>query len=199
MKNILAILSLVMCFAVVNMASAQMTKKEKKAWKKRTKVLTPEQYKSLLEENKSLKGQINSLKKKAGGVDGKVKDKDNQIIQYQNQVSKLRKDLAAAQKAAKSKTDSGNGNYSNNKGVLFKVQIGAFRKKDLSKFSQDNPAFNTDSSDGMMKYSIGMFRDYWEADTFKKYLREIGVKDAFIVAFKDGNNVPIKDVLEGKI
>ena len=38
-----------------------------------------------------------------------------------------------------------------------------------------------------------------EADTFKKYLREMGVKDAWIVSFKDGQRVPIKDVLEGVI
>ena len=29
--------------------------------------------------------------------------------------------------------------------------------------------------------TIGIFRDYWEADTFKKYMREMGVKDAIIV------------------
>ena len=38
-----------------------------------------------------------------------------------------------------------------------------------------------------------------QADTFKKYLREMGVKGAWIVAYKDGKRVPIKDVLEGVI
>lgn len=200
MKNILAILSLVMCFAFVNNASAQMTKQEAKEWKKRIKSLSPEQYKSLLEENKSLKGQVSSLKKEVSGVDSRIKDKDDQIAQYQDQVSGLRKDLAAAKKAsAKPASDAGASvSQVDTKGVIFKVQIGAFKKKDLSKFSQNNPAFNTDSKDGLMKYSVGTFRDYWEADTFKKYLREVGVKDAFIVSFKDGKSVSIKSVLEGK-
>ena len=48
-----------------------------------------------------------------------------------------------------------------------------------------------------MRYTLGEFRDYWEADKFKKYLREMGVKDAWIVPYKDGKRVPIKDVLEG--
>ena len=47
--------------------------------------------------------------------------------------------------------------------------------------------------------TIGIFRDYWEADTFKKYLREMGVKDAWIVPFKDNVRVEIKDVLEGVV
>ena len=202
MKNILAILSLVMCFAFVNNASAQMTKQEAKEWKKRIKALSPEQYKSLLEENKSLKGQISGLKKEVSGVDTRIKDKDDQIAQYQDQVATLRKDLVSAKKAnPKPQTATSETKVASavdTKGVIFKVQIGAFKQKDLSKFSKNNPAFQTDSKDGLMKYSVGTFRDYWEADTFKKYLREVGVKDAFIVAFKDGNSVSIKSVLEGK-
>ncbi len=203
MKNILAVLSLVMCFAFVNDASAQMTKKEAKQWKKRIKALSPDQYKSLLEENKSLKGQVSSLKKEVNGVDGRIKDKDDQIAQYQDQVSSLRRDLAAAKKAVPAKTASDDGDdmkvaKMSQKGVLFKVQIGAFKKKNLSKFSKNNPAFTTDTKDGLMKYSVGTFRDYWQADTFKKYLREVGVKDAFIVSYRDGKRVSIKSVLEGK-
>ena len=48
-------------------------------------------------------------------------------------------------------------------------------------------------------FTIGVFRDYWEADKFKKYMREMGVKDAWIVPFKDGVRVEIKDVLEGVV
>ena len=50
----------------------------------------------------------------------------------------------------------------------------------------------------MNKYTIGVFKDYWEADTFKKYVREMGVRDAWIVSYRDGQRVDIKDVLEGK-
>ena len=39
------------------------------------------------------------------------------------------------------------------------------------------------------------FRDYWQADKFKKELRAMGLKDAFVVAFQDGARVPLKTVL----
>ena len=84
-------------------------------------------------------------------------------------------------------------------GVVFKVQVGAFEKKDLSSFFDNNPMFSGETEEGMQKITLGFFRDYWEADTFKKHLREMGVKDAWIVPFKDGVRVPIKDVLEGVI
>lgn len=205
MKNILAILALAFCVTFISDANAQMDKKEKKEWKKRIKKLTPEQYSTLLSENKSLKTQVSSLKKEVGGVDDKLSDKDDQIAQYQDQVAGLRADLASAKKASASKPKAVaqsapvGGSIQSTSGVMFTVQIGAFAKKDLKKFAENNPAFQADSKDGLMKYTVGMFRDYWEADTFKKYLREIGVTDAFIASYKDGKRVAIKEVLEGVI
>lgn len=208
MRKIFVVLSLIACVAVAQTAQAQMSKSEKKEWKKRIKSLSPEQYKALLEENKSLKKQVSGLKKEVAGVDDRIKEKDDQIADYQDQVSSMRRELADAKKKAKSNTSSGSDVGSRNlatksavseKGILFKVQIGAFKQKDLSDFSKSNPSFQLDTKDGVMKYTIGMFRDYWQADKFKKYLREMGVKDAWIVAYKDGKRVPIKKVLEGVI
>ncbi|UXP33081.1 Ezrin/radixin/moesin family protein [Reichenbachiella agarivorans] len=201
MKSILAIFSVLLALSMSFDATAQMSKSESKEWKKRIKSLTPEQYKALLEENKSLKGQLSSLKAEAADFDSKFREKDDQISDYQDQVSSLRKELAEAKKNSSGSGEEGlasRGTVSQ-KGVLFKVQIGAFKQKDLSKFSQGNPSFEVDSEDGTMRYTIGVFKDYWEADTFKKYLREMGVKDAWIVAYKDGKRVPIKEVLEGVI
>jgi hypothetical protein len=85
-------------------------------------------------------------------------------------------------------------------GVVFKVQIGAFRNKDLSKYFDNNENFGGENQDdGVQKITLGLFRDYWEADTFKKYLREMGVNDAWIVPYKDGIRVAMKDVLEGVV
>jgi hypothetical protein len=78
------------------------------------------------------------------------------------------------------------------------VQVGAFRNKDLAKYLDNNPNFSGDTDqDGARKYTLGYFKNYWEADNFKKYLREMGVSDAWLVSYKDGKRVPIKDVLEG--
>ena len=56
--------------------------------------------------------------------------------------------------------------------------------------------FGEVGEDGLMRYTLGVFRDYWEADTFKKYMREMGVSDAWIISYRDGVRVPIKEVLE---
>ena len=84
-------------------------------------------------------------------------------------------------------------------GVVFKVQIGAFRNKNLAKYFENDGSFDGEVDNTLERYTLGVFTDYWEADKFKKYLREMGVKDAWIVSYKDGTRVPLKDVLEGII
>ncbi|MFY0607516.1 MAG: Ezrin/radixin/moesin family protein [Cyclobacteriaceae bacterium] len=195
MKRIITLSLLVFFVAVGFNASAQMSKAEKKEWKKRIKALEPEQFKIIVEENKSLKSQTASLKNELAGVDDKIADKDEQIASYKTQVSSLRDQLAeAASKPAAKPVETGAIDEST--GVVFKVQIGAYSKKDLQKYKKAKN-FAQESDNGVNKFTIGAFRDYWEADTLKKYLREMGVKDAFIVSYKDGSRVDIKEVLEG--
>ena len=197
MKRFVTLFTLALFLATGFEAAAQMDKKEKKQWKKRIKALEPEQYKTLIEENKSLKSQVSSLKTELSGVDSNISDKDDQIAQYQKQIADLRTELAEANSAPKQPVRSQEGNIDDQVGVVFKVQIGAYRNKDLSKYLENARNFTQDEDDGLKKIALGVFRDYWEADTFKKYLREMGVKDAWIVSYKDGQRVPIKDVLEG--
>ena len=201
MKRIVSLIAIISCVAFAFDASAQMSKSELKTWKKRLKKLEPEQYKTLIEENKSLKSQVSSLKNELGGVDDKIAEKDEQIGQYETQISELRSQLTAAKNAQPKQptrsTASSGSSIDDSQGVVFKVQIGAFTNKDLTKYLEASDNFSGETEGDLKKYSLGVFKDYWEADTFKKYLREMGVKDAWIVSYKDGQRVPIKDVLEG--
>ena len=199
MKKTISLLAIILCLGMVYEASAQMDKKEAKEWKKRIKKLTPEQYKQLLDENKSLKGQVTSLKTELSNVDDRLAEKDEQIVSYQQQVGDLRNELARAQSQAKPKNVAASntgGSIDESRGIVFKVQLGAFKKKDLKKYD-NSPNFSAEDGDGLQKFTLGVFRDYWEADTFKKHLRSMGVKEAWIVSYRDGQRVPIKEVLEG--
>ena len=197
MKKIIPFIALTLCFLLAFESSAQMSKNEVKEWKKRAKLLVknPEKYKQLLDENKSLKGQVTSLRTELNNVDDRIAEKDEQILSYQSQVADLRNELSKSQ--AQKPSQNVKGNIDVSKGVVFKVQIGAFTQKDLSKYLDNAVNFAGEEENGVRKYTIGVFRDYWEADTFKKYLREMGVKDAWIVSYRDGRRVPIKEVLEG--
>jgi hypothetical protein len=145
-------------------------------------------------DNSALKGQVSTL-------NGQVSDKNAKIADLEDQISKMRSELTSTKaELAQLKENPPINPMDFSKGVVFKVQIGAFKNKDLAKYFDNNPNFGGEATDkGEQKFTIGVFRDYWEADKFKKYLRDMGVKDAWIVPFKDGQRVDIKDVLEGVV
>ena len=194
MKRIITLFTIALALTVSFDGMAQMSKKEAKEWKKRLKKTTPEQFKNMIDENKSMKSQVSSLRSELDNVDNQLAAKDEQINQYAAQAADLRDQLQKAQERANSGSSSG-GNIDENVGVVFKVQIGAYKEIDLT--DDNSSSFGSEKGD-LNKYTIGVFKDYWEADTFKKYMREMGVKDAWIVSYRDGQRVDIKEVLEGK-
>ena len=82
-------------------------------------------------------------------------------------------------------------------GVVFKVQVGAFRKMDLEKYAETSKQFDQEDMEELRRYVIGNFRNYEDANVLKRYLREMGVEDAWIVPYKDNRRVPLKEVIEG--
>ncbi|MFN8417022.1 MAG: Ezrin/radixin/moesin family protein [Cytophagaceae bacterium] len=190
------ILFIVLALVGAYSASAQMTKEEQKEWAKRLKALTPEQYKKLVQDKEALSQEVEALK------NDKVK-MNADLVAKQQEIDNLKKQMeqqtqpTAVQPAGGSAAGS---TVASAKGIVYKVQIGAFKNKDLSKYFNNNKNFSGDvEPDGTKKYTLGSFTDYWEADNFKKYLREMGVKDAWVVAYKDGKRINLKDALEGVV
>jgi hypothetical protein len=131
-----------------------------------------------------------------------LSEKDSKIAELEDQLTKLRSELTTtkAELAQLKEVPPAPSPMDFSKGLVFKVQVGAFKNKNLAKYFDNNPNFGGEVKEGEpQKVTIGIFRDYWEADTFKKYLREMGVSDAWIVPYKDAQRVDIKDVLEGVV
>ncbi|SKC74830.1 coiled-coil domain-containing protein [Ohtaekwangia koreensis] len=199
-------LTLFFCLAFIFSSSlvfAQLSKQEKKEWKKKAKEFSksPESLKQMTEEKQAAESQVSSLNQKVTQMQSQISDKDAKIVQLEDELTQSRGQLTAAKAELSQLKEAPVINPMDfSKGVVFKVQIGAFKNKDLAKYFDNNPNFGGEVKEGEpQKVTIGIFRDYWEADTFKKYMREMGVKDAWIVPYKDGQRVEIKDVLEGVV
>jgi len=197
---------LILCLALIFSGAqvfAQLSKKEKKEWKKKAKeyAKNPANLKMLTEEKQVADNSVTSLKADVNRLQSASSDKDSKIADLEDQISKMRSELTSTRSELEHLKESPPVNSMDfSKGVVFKVQIGAFKNKDLSKYFDNNPNFSGEVKEGEpQKVTIGIFRDYWDADTFKKYLREMGVKDAWIVPYKDSKRVEIKDVLEGVV
>ncbi len=198
---------LFVCLALIFSGSqvfAQLSKQEKKEWKKKAKDFSknPESLKQFTEAKQSAENNATLLNGQIKQLQSTVSDKNAKIAELEDQVSRMRSDLTSAKtELAQLKENPPVNPMDFSKGIVFKVQVGAFKNKDLSKYFDNNPNFGgeaagKDAADPQ-KITIGIFRDYWEADTFKKYMRDMGVKDAWIVPYKDGVRVEIKDVMEG--
>ncbi len=202
MKTTVQLLCLALLFAGTS-AFAQLSKQEKKEWKKKAKeyAKNPANLKQFTEEKQTAENQVSTLNRRITEMQNAMSNKDARIAELEDQLSQLRGQLAQARAEIQQLRETPVINPMDfSKGVVFKVQVGAFKNKDLSKYFDNNPNFGGEVRENEpQRITIGIFRDYWEADQFKKYMREMGVKDAWIVPYKDGQRVDIKDVLEGVI
>lgn len=197
-KLITVCLALIFCSVQV---FAQLSKQERKEWKKKAKEYAkqPANLKSFTEQKQAADSEVTNLKNQVTGLNNTVSNKNARIAELEDELSRMRSELTNARaELAQYKDNPPPMDFS--RGTVFRVQIGAFRNKDLKKYFDNNPNFGGEATEkGEQKFTIGIFRDYWEADQFKKYMRDMGVKDAWIVPYKDGQRVDIKDVLEGVV
>jgi uncharacterized protein YbjQ (UPF0145 family) len=80
--------------------------------------------------------------------------------------------------------------------IIYRVQIAASKVPvsipELQKIYPSNGTIHTSIENGWYKYSVGMFNSYREA---KKFKINIGVKDAFVVAYINNKRVNISKAL----
>lgn len=195
-QKAIIILALFVAVLWTNEVNAQMSKKERKEWKKRLKSLEPEDYKNLMEENRDLSKEVDQLTGEVASQGEKLSQQEEELTKYQDYTSLLKAQLAEARKAARKDNAVDDSVTYDMSGIVFKVQIGALKNLDLSDYAGSTPNFSSEKNEyGFNEYTIGYFRDYWEADQFKKYIRKMGVKDAWVIPFKDGERVDLKEIL----
>ena len=74
-----------------------------------------------------------------------------------------------------------------NTGIYYEIQIGAFKNFDLEKYQRGLKELHAETTiDGTDKLTLGKFRDLNTAKYFLADVREMGFKDAWIVAKENG-------------
>lgn len=79
-------------------------------------------------------------------------------------------------------------------GIVYKVQIGAFRNPIPVDLFQGIQPLNAELvGNGITRYTAGQFIDFANADAAKREIRAMGYPDAFVVAYKDGKRISVAD------
>ncbi|MCX6295718.1 MAG: SPOR domain-containing protein [Bacteroidetes bacterium] len=100
-----------------------------------------------------------------------------------------------------SSSDNAEVNGVNKKLVTFKVQVGVFKSEPpadkQAKFEKVKGITKEVTATGLNRYTVGPFSDYTAAQNAKNDLmKNIGIEDAFILAFFNGEYITIQEALE---
>lgn len=197
MKMYHIVFTFIFLLAATSWSAAQdeLSKKERKEWKKMLKDVSPEEYKELVEEKEEQEKEIKKLKNDVADLKKEKAELENEL----EDLKAVNKKKEQEQQTTQEKGSYGDYKSSTSEGVQYKVQVGAFKNLDLRDYFDNHKNFSGETEEGLMKYTLGVFSEYWEADKFKSYLRDMGVKGAWVVAYKDGKRVPMKEAREGTL
>ena len=175
-------------------------KKEQKERLKALKKMNPEDFQAQQDKQKELTTKTAELESELSSAKSELSQKDGQVKQLEEKVRQLEQDLTQAKAMTEAQPENvpmaSNEDSQYDQGLVFRVQIGAWQNHSLAEYDTSENFSEDNGPDNIQMYTLGNFRDYWEADKFKKYLRKMGVKDAWIVPYEDGQRRPIKEVLE---
>lgn len=158
-----------------------------KKWKDKKKKMSVEEYEKMKKELKDLNVEVPLAKKRIESGNDKLVTLKNKYALKQKELNNIKEDCNEVVVSPIKQDDF-------SKGVVFKVQIGAFEKN----VKEGDIPLSTDfqvgaeSEEQFYKIYAGYFRDYGQARVFKDYLKEMGAKEVFIVGFND--NVRVNDI-----
>ncbi len=84
------------------------------------------------------------------------------------------------------------------KGLIYSVQIGASKDPLPPKYFKSFDKVLKYKEENMFKYMVGKFTDYQAAKKYSQEVKNKGIEGAFIVAFKDGEKIPVKKARQTK-
>ncbi|MGQ9862887.1 MAG: hypothetical protein ACUVRD_00155 [Bacteroidia bacterium] len=204
MRNLLWALMVGMVFPVYAQkgkkpaASSAKTQKEiKKEWKKKAKmyVKNPLALKSREEsfqrQTEDLNQRLDAETKKTAELSKQIVELEDRLRAKQYSIDSMRSEFARMKAAYEAEKRQARLDVM--PGLIFKVQIGAFRLFDMRQYAQDNPFFEAEAVGDINRYTVGRFRDLSLAEAFQKDIKRLGIRDAWIVPYKDGVRITMKE------
>ena len=176
---------------------------ETKDWKKKLKALDPLAYRDIVTKLKNLRDENAGLQGMLRTVGKELPNKDEEIAKLQAEIDSLESLLKPKNKTSESEYSTAmNAEYA--QGVWYRVQVGVKNKIDISELGEDNKNLNVETdSDNRHKYTLGHFKDYWEAEEFKKAMRVVmGLnrkpeqsREMWVVVYENNERKNLKDFL----
>lgn len=191
---------MILLTTLVNGMAQELSKQERKALKNEIKQITPEMYKKMKEAEQNQKAALITLQQENDALRDEVSEQAEALEVFQNRNEQTQPSYSGtAVPPTKGQSQEMNSTLTNGdwgKGVVFRVQIGALTEEEYDRPIPSGFTMDVEEKNNLSRMVIGYYRDYDEADTFKKLMRKLGIRTAWIVPYKDGRRVPLKEVLD---
>jgi hypothetical protein len=134
---------------------------------------------SMLRVEDSLRFAVNYL------LDSLTEIQANQKLRQETQATTTQRQISALRRAVI-------GTDAQTAGITYSVQIGAVYRGQSRVLPLSLENFIVDTTNGLNQYLVGRFSDRNTAEAFKNEVRQFGIKDAFVVAFQDGQRITMR-------
>ena len=184
-----------------SLQAQQLSKEEEKKYKKLAKEYkkNPGSLKRLIEREETAREELREMEQKMSVIESGNDRKVARIEELESEVARLNNQLAANKnkldnlKNRPAPASEEQGDWG--QGVMYRVQIGAYQKNTMDgELDTEDPGMDLEYDEGLQKIVLARFRDFTKAEALQKYLQRIGVSDAFIAAYRDGNRIPLEEV-----
>lgn len=182
-----SIITLLFALFFVNAATAQIDKAEKKRIKKELKQYkkNPESYKSMITNYKTtIETNETEIKTKTTELADAVSQNaalENSLAEMRVKVEELQKKLAACEAKVPGAIPS--------TGSVYKVQFGLYEHFDITDYFSVPKFIGSEKVDKYNAYMVSYFDTEEQAQLFKADMRKMGLKDAFVAKYTDGQRV----------
>ena len=178
LKNITSALFLIcFVFASVNVTAQTLSKKEKKALKKEIKSYkkNPEKWVKMLKFHDNqlaeLNAKIEDLKAKLAAEKAEKAELAAKLQDLEMQYLTLKKNMPSTTLPD---------------GTVYQVQMGYYEYLDLMSFNTKLKTIKAEEIDGKKRYVIGHFDNLMDAVQFSNDIKTLGISDAFVSQYIDG-------------
>lgn len=123
-------------------------------------------------------------------MSNKIKQMAQQNAKAEAQAKELKEKLATSQamlKEAYAVLDK----ERSSQGLVYRVQIGMLKDEVVPAFPFQADMFLVEEDQEHNKYVLGSFREYDASIEFRDLIRKLGMKDAWVVAYVDGNRMDL--------
>jgi septal ring factor EnvC (AmiA/AmiB activator) len=186
-KYIFVLLTIAFVFQINETNAQTLSKSEKKALKKEIKTYKkdPIKWVKLLDRHKN---EVTDLEAEIERLKAELKDtkaNNNELIAKIDELNARYNNLLKSMPSAKVPN-----------GTIYQVQMGYYQYLDLVSFNEKLKVVKAEEVDGAKRYVIGYFENVMDAVQFSNDIKSLGIDDAFVTQYVDGERNMEFDALE---